>query len=85
MDYNASHFLDQCTSACTIEATFSQSRTLTRSNASRVLVQRQTVNKVDKFKTNCGQRSHGRCNRTKKIERVWLTCSTSYMAASIGR
>ena len=39
---------------------------------------------TDRQPLNC-QRSHGRGNRTKEIERVWLTCSTSYMAASIGR
>ena len=53
--------------------TFSQSRTLTRSNASRVLLQRQTVNSVDKFKTNCGQRSHGRRSRTRRLKGCGLS------------
>ena len=58
------HFSDQRLST----PRFSQSRMLTRSNASRVLLQRQTVNSVDKVKTNCGQRSHRRRSRTRRLK-----------------
>ena len=57
---------------------FSQTRTLTRSNASRVLLQRQTVNYWKNLRLTVPVK--GRTGGAKEIERVWLTCSTSHMA-----